>query len=119
MPELLETVVSAVTDNKKTASAITIAAAAIGFFLQFDSYYAHASDIEGLRKSQENAIVQQRIESRYSMDQIRRQYLEDKIFEINLISHPTQVQKAMLEKYQSDLNMINTKWQQQTQSISK
>lgn len=107
---IVDGLLQVVSGNKKLASSVGIAVAAIGGFLQFDSYYAHAADISGLKQAQEQAVVQQRIESRYAMDQIRKQYLQDKVFELNLIEKPTPVQKAMKEKYQMDLEAINGKW---------
>lgn len=102
---------------KIAASTLTVLSMLIGGVLTIDNRYAHADDVNREQQTQrqaiENTAKQNRIDFNYSIDQLRKQTLEDKVFEILLISEEkrTSVDKARLEKYLRDLQAIDSKWQ--------
>lgn len=93
-------------------SLLTGASIIIGAVVAVDSRYAHAGDFADLKSAQERSIQQNRNEVRYATDQLRKQMLEDKVFEIELV--PVQkrsvVDNARLEKFKRDVTEINQKW---------
>ena len=90
---------------KSTVSILTLVSMLVGGVISVDSRYAKAAEVE----AQQQSIV---IETKYAVDQLRKQGLEDKIFELELIPEDrrTQTDKALLEKHKRDINSINTKW---------
>ncbi len=81
----------------------------IGVFLTVDTRYAHSDEVTKLKKEQQQVIKQNRYDLSQSTNLLRKQSLEDKIFDIELIPNSTRSQydKARLEKYKSDLNEVN------------
>lgn len=80
---------------------ISIAVAAIvTATLSFESRYASAAEVAQLK--QENKVVIEKVQqdNRKSIDRLRQQQLEDKIFELNLKGRSrTPVDEALLERY--------------------
>lgn len=70
-----------------------------------DQRYAHAEDVEKFKTEQSQAIVVQGQLQTQALDMFRRQMLEDKIFELELIpqNKRTVVDNAKLERYKRQL----------------
>lgn len=98
---------------KSVISLLTLVSMLIGGVLTVDSRYAKAADLENQQRVIENTAKQSKIDFNYSIDQLRKQTIEDKIFEIELIpeSKRTDVDKARLEKFKRDSQTIDTRWQ--------
>ena len=98
-------------------SSITLISMVIGGILTIDTRYAKAADIEAQQKVIESTAKQNKIEFNYSIDQLRKQMIEDKIFELDLIGDKkrSQADNARLEKFKRDLNTIDNKWQNKPQ----
>ena len=90
---------------KSTISILTLVSMLVGGVISVDSRYAKAAEVE----MQQQSIVK---ETKYAIDQLRKQSLEDKIFELELTPEDkrTQINKALLEKYKRDMQSINIKW---------
>lgn len=84
--------------------------AVIGALFTIDARYAHSADVEEQYKS-----TQQKIQETTSV--LRRQMLEDKVFEIDLRKSQDKNQKlstidqALRDRYQRQLDEINKKQQ--------
>lgn len=93
---------------KSAISIITLVAGLFGGVLAIDSRYAKAADIS----LQQQALKENARETKFAIDQLRKQSIEDKIFEIELIpeNRRTHIDKARLEKYKRDSQNIDTKW---------
>lgn len=98
---------------KILASILTLVSMLVGGVLTIDSRYAKASDFEEQQQIIHDSAKQNKIEFNYSIDQLRKQTLDDKIFEIELIpeNKRTAVDKARLEKFKRDAQAIDIKWQ--------
>lgn len=90
-------------------SAGTTIAAIIGMFLTIDSRYAHSDEISKLKIEQQQVILRNRYDLIQSTNTLRKQSLEDKIFDIELIPNDkrSQYDAARLEKYKTDLQEVN------------
>lgn len=86
----------------------------IGMFLTVDDRYAHSDEVDKLKVEQQQVIRQNRYDLQQSTGQLRKQQLQDKIFDIELMpaSKQSPYDKARLEKYKSDLQDVNQILQQ-------
>ena len=73
-----------------------------------DSRYAKTQELTNFKQEQNQAIVQQGRANQGIVNNLRRQMLEDKIFEIELINPAkrTDYDRAKLEKYKRDLQEL-------------
>ena len=90
---------------KVIAGAVASLSTIVGAAFFVDARYAHAEAVVAL-------IRQARDESRYAAEQLRKQLLEDKVFEINLVPEAkrTNTQRALLERYKAQVGEINARW---------
>lgn len=99
-----------ITENpiRSTISILTLLSMLAGGILSLDSRYAKADDLN----KQQQSIMQGSMETKYAIDQLRKQSLEDKIFEIELIPEEkkTQSDRARLDKFKRDSQNIDMKW---------
>lgn len=93
---------------KYAVSFVTLLSMLIGGVLAVDSRYAKAGDFE----KQQIYLDVKTIEMRIAIDDLRKQTLVDKVFEIELIpeENRTQVDRARLQKYKQDIRDIELKW---------
>lgn len=93
---------------KSAISVLTLVSMLVGTILTVDSRYAKAADLQ----SQNRVIEQSSKETKYAIDQLRKQSLGDKIFELELIPETkrTTIEKARLEKAKRDMQDIDNKW---------
>lgn len=85
----------------------TFVAAIVGGAIAVESRYVKASEFEQFKVQQTksmNYVVQQQ---QSSLLDYKKDQMEDKIFELQMIQHPTTAQKALLHRYQNRLNDIN------------
>lgn len=84
----------------KWAASVVTSLAILGGALAF------AGDARYVQKSE------MRIEIRYSVDQLRKQTLEDKIYELTLVPETkrSNEQRALLDRYLRQLQELNTRW---------
>lgn len=94
---------------KSTVSALTLAIGLFAGVISIDSRYAKAEDFN----KQQQALQQNAKDTAFAIDQLRKQSIEDKIFEIELLPEDkrSQYDKARLEKYHRDIKTIDQKWQ--------
>ena len=93
---------------KLAVSAISAASVIVGSVLYIDDRYAHASDVlteVGSLKNQQKQIIQQ---ERLAINRLRREQLEDKVFELTLKQHPTATDKALMEHYNTQMRDLQT-----------
>ena len=77
-----------------------------------EGHYAKADTLNQYHTELVRAIAENRKETGRAADDLRKQLLEDKIFELNLIpdAKRTDVQRALLERYKAQVNEINMRW---------
>lgn len=83
----------------------------LGAAFTIDSRYVHAGDLVQMKQAQDKQFRQQSLESQVTVNELRKQMLEDKVFEIQLIppQKRTDVDRARLDKYMRDLDSITRK----------
>lgn len=96
-------------EKNNLVAIVGFAAIVIGGFLAVDDRYAHAGEVAELKKSHEAQVGEirkdlaiQRIEVEASSLKIRKLYLEDKIFELEIKKNSnniTPVEKAQLDRF--------------------
>lgn len=105
--------VDAIKENPIKAASGIIASLSIilGAIFALDARYVHAGDISEIKADQTRAIQQLTSDNQVQVNSLRKQMLEDKVFEITLIapSKRTDADRARLDKYQRDLEEINTR----------
>lgn len=82
--------------------AITI----IGGAAAIEARYAKADDIKQMREFQSRSHDTLKYEQRQSVDILRKQNIEDKLFELRLKPNPTQVDRAMIQRYEDQLKEV-------------
>lgn len=85
-------------------SAVVISTSAIvGATLAIDARYASAKELEQVKA--ENRVIMEKLksETRYSVDSLRKQQLEDKIFELNVKPVKTPTDDALIRRYNQQL----------------
>ena len=87
---------------------VTLAGAVFAILGTLWTAFTYAIDYEQtlVKQPQLRAIV---VEQQMSLDAMKRDTLESKIFELNLIEHPTKPQQALLIYYQQKLDELNKK----------
>lgn len=81
------------------ASLVTVVSAVVGAYMYIDSAYVKAEDFKQFRL--ETAQVSQQVveQQKDQIQNIRLQYLEDKIFELQAQGKLTPAQQAILSRY--------------------
>ena len=102
-------------------TAATTIATIIGMFLAVDSRYAHSDEVKTLKVEQQQVIRQNRFDLMQSTNMMRKQSLDDKVFEIELIppEKRSAYDAARLEKYKRDLNDIVQSLRQPAPSLQQ
>lgn len=90
---------------KWLAGLVTALGTILGAAFTIDARYAHAGDVSAAIQAQRNATS-------YAVDQLRKQNLEDKIFELMLIPEQkrTDAQRAMLDRYRTQALEVDRRW---------
>jgi hypothetical protein len=81
----------------------------VGALTAIDGRYAHASELEQMQKSEQAYHEESKVSQRMSIDTLRQQQIEDKLFELRLNPHPSQVDKAITQRYTDQLNEVNSR----------
>ena len=85
-------------------SAIFVAASAIvGATIAVESRYASAKELTQLRTETYTVMEKMKQETRFSVDSLRKQQLEDKIFELNVKPVKTPTDEALIRRYNQQL----------------
>lgn len=90
---------------KWLAGVVTALTIILGAAFTIDARYAHADDVQ-------KQITNMTTQTSYAADSLRKQMLEDKIFEIQLIPEKqrSDVQRAILDRYESQSKAIDQRW---------
>lgn len=87
---------------------LTIITTLVGIIFSFDARYAKAEEVESLKQYVVQSHEYNRYEQTQAIGQLRKQQLEDKLFELRLKPHPTAVDLAIIKRYEDQLNDVNT-----------
>lgn len=80
--------------------------AVVGATLAFESRYASAKEVEMMKRDNKLMYEGLRQDNRVAVDTLRKQQLEDKVFELNLKPGKTQVDEALLRRYNQQLKEV-------------
>lgn len=101
-----------------TMSAIGAAVVAlVGGVVAVEGRYAHADEVKALREVAGSNLRTMRIEQSIGLDTLRKQSVEDKLFDLRLKEKPTQVERAMIDRYKEQLIEVNRRISTQEQLI--
>ena len=95
----------------------TCCIALIGGVITVESRYAHAEEVRALKEVAGANLRQMRIEQSIGLDTLRKQSVEDKLFDLRLKEKPTQVERAMIDRYKEQLDEVNRRISAQEQMI--
>jgi len=91
---------------------VTIISASAGAVMAIESRYAKAADVEGIKQYVVQSREYSRYETRQGLDTLRKQQLEDKLFELRLKKNPTPLERALIQRYEDQLNETNSRLNQ-------
>lgn len=80
--------------------------AVVGATLAFESRYASAKEVEMMKKDNKIMYENLRQDNRVAVDSLRKQQLEDKVFELNLKPARSQTEEALLRRYNQQLKEV-------------
>ena len=97
------------TQVKYIATLVGMAVAVITTVFTLDARYVHADELQQFKTEHAQAIQQVSRDSQLQVITLRKQMIEDKVFEITLIKPEkrTDIDRARLDKYQRDLDEIH------------
>ena len=87
----------------------TLSFALIGGAIAVESRYARIDDVEKIKDIATNDITKMRIEQNIGLDNLRKQTVEDKLFDIRMKEKKSQADMAMLQRYEEQLNDVNSR----------
>ncbi len=87
----------------------TLSFALIGGAIAVESRYARIDDVEKIKDAATNDITKMRIEQNIGLDNLRKQTVEDKLFDIRMKEKKSQADMAMLQRYEEQLNDVNSR----------
>lgn len=88
---------------------VTFASVTIGGAFAVESRYAKAADVADVKQQQIQIYSNMKVQQDIAVDTLRRQSLDDKLFELRLKEHPSQVDKALIERYKEQLEELNSR----------
>ena len=91
------------------AATVTVLGTIVGGVFAVESRYAKAADIDDVKSQQVQIYSNMKIQQELAVDSLRRQTLEDRLFELRLKERPTQVERALMERYQDQLRELDTR----------
>ena len=92
---------------KIAGAVLTFVTIVITAFLAVDERYAHAGDINELKKSQQTQMMYLRDENERALLLMRKKSVEDKVFELNLKERPSITDKALIKRYEAEAKTID------------
>lgn len=97
---------------RSVSSVVGSLAAIVGAVLFVDARYAHSDSLAELQKSQIALFKRNRDEMKFAGDMLRKQLLEDKVFEMNMVPERkrSDVVRALLDRYRAQIREINLRW---------
>ena len=87
----------------------TLSFALIGGAIAVESRYARIDDVEKIKDIATNELTKMRIEQNIGLDNLRKQTVEDKLFDIRMKEKKSQADMAMLQRYEEQLNDVNSR----------
>ena len=81
----------------------------VGTVLTFDARYVHASALEEFKQEHVRTIQQVTKDNQSQITQLRRQTLEDKIFELDVKRGRSPTERAILDRYKRELDKVSPK----------
>ena len=87
----------------------TLSFALIGGAIAVESRYARIDDVTEIKDAATNDITKMRIEQNIGLDNLRKQTVEDKLFDIRMKEKKSQADMAMLQRYEEQLNDVNSR----------
>ena len=87
----------------------TLSFALIGGAIAVESRYARIEDVAKIKDAETNDITKMRIEQNIGLDNLRKQTVEDKLFDIRMKEKKSQADMAMLQRYEEQLNDVNSR----------
>ncbi len=95
---------------KKHAAAVsgllTFVTIMVGAVLSVESRYAKAEDLQPIKELSTQTINQMRMEQKQAIIGLRTQQIEDKLFELRLKQQQTNIDKALIQRYEDQLKII-------------
>lgn len=102
--------VQTIKDNFQTVGTIIgFVTTIVGGAIAIESRYAKAEDIKAIKEFQYRSHEQLRFEQKQSVDVLRKQSIEDKLFELRLKQNPTQVDRALIQRYEDQLKEVTSR----------
>lgn len=101
------------------ATTVTVVGTIVGGVIAFESRYAKAADISELKQQQVQIYSNMRIQQELAVDNLRRQNIEDKLFELRLKDNPTRADQALIERYREQLQELNIRSETNKRSIMR
>lgn len=92
-------------EKNNLVAIVTFTAIVIGGFLTVDERYAHAGDIETIKKD----ISMYRVDNEIAHIRQRKSYIDDKVFELQIKKNTnkmTAIESAQLERFQRQLQEL-------------
>lgn len=87
----------------------TLSFALIGGAIAVESRYARIEDVEKIKDIATNDLTKMRIEQNIGLDNLRKQTVEDKLFDIRMKEKKSQTDLAMLQRYEEQLADVNSR----------
>ena len=103
MLEKLKQNISEITADAKLLFAL------IGGAIAVESRYARIEDVEKIKNIATDDLTKMRIEQNIGLDNLRKQTVEDKLFDIRMKEKKSQADMAMLQRYEEQLNDVNSR----------
>jgi hypothetical protein len=91
------------------AATVTVLGTIVGGVFAVESRYAKAADIDDVKQQQVQIYSNMKIQQDLAVDSLRRQTLEDRLFELRLKERPSQPERALIERYQDQLRELDTR----------
>lgn len=85
------------------ASGITAIGVIIGAVLTVDSRYVHAEDFTRMHEAAQEQLQLIQQQQKVNIDQLRKQGIEDRLFELRLKSKKTSTDWALIRRYEDQL----------------
>lgn len=99
---------------KMITGAVVFLSTVVGAAFTVDARYAKASDVQSLEQQQANFASTIKREQNTAIDKLRKQQIEDKLFELRLNPRPTQADKALIRRYEDQLHEVTQRLNTET-----
>jgi hypothetical protein len=101
------------------ATTFTVLGTVVGGVIAVESRYAKAADISDLKQQQVQIYSNMKIQQEIAVDTLRRQNIEDKLFELRLKDNPSRADQALIERYREQLQELNVRFDANKRSLQR